>query len=270
MFTLHPSHLNSQPTLAHQEATRGVLRPAGGWQPWFRLPPEYKGITNVRASLGAMRKILGLTLGLLLLGLGSGCSTSTESPTQDEVLPVGAPTPILSLSDEERQDQGRPSLPTSRGTHQITFDDRHQLLVPVPGDWQASQLGPVGEGRRFVDQTGTVSLEIESRAWEGEAMALLRDADAGDESSLKGFRKVFAYREKGLPPPLDSADSAVRSYTYNAKAVSLQVKELVLVSAGRSPTAVIVRLVCRAEDFALMQTVWDDVHTGITLKATSS
>jgi hypothetical protein len=224
----------------------------------------------VRASLGAMRKILGRTLALLLLGLGGGCSTSPESPTQDEVLPVGAPTPILSLSDQERQDQGRPVIPTSSGTYQITFDDRHQLLIPVPGDWQGAQFGPVGEGRRFVDQTGTVSLEIESRSWVDRAMALLRDADAGDESSLKGFRKVFAYREKDLPPRLSSADSAVRSYIYTAEETSLQVKELVLISGDRSTTAIIVRLVCRAEDFALMQTVWDDVHTGITLKAIRS
>ncbi len=177
-------------------------------------------------------------------------------------MPVDAPTSILVLSDSERREQGRPSLPRGSTSYRIALDDDQMVAVPVPIGWKASQLGAVGAGRRFVDETGTVSIEIETERWDGNATAWLNAADAADRAALPGYRKVYAYREGDIPPSFAS-DSAVRSFVYTADSVALQVKDLAIVGNSRPGRVLRIRLVTRAEDFALMQAVWDDVYIGL-------
>lgn len=166
------------------------------------------------------------------------------------------------LSDAERREQGRPSLPRGRTPYRIPFDGDLVVAVPVPIEWKASQLGAVGAGRRFVDPTGTVSIEIETERWDGNAAAWLNAEDAADRAALTDYRNVYAYREADSPPSFAS-DSAVRSFVYTADSVALQVKDLAIIGNSRPGRVLRIRLITRAEDFALMQTVWDDIYIGV-------
>ncbi len=182
--------------------------------------------------------------------------------------PVGAPVPILTLSDDERREQGRPVLPTRSTTYRIALSPTLDLAVPVPVDWRSLPLKAVGDDRLFVDPTGTAELEVETERWDGDALGWVTAADEESRASTSEYVVVALDQIRDRPDGLRGTDLAMRTFLFREDGVARHAQDLAVTLPEGGTQVMYLRLSSRAEDFPLLQRVWQDAFAGMRLVST--